>query len=74
MKSPRWLGWLLLVVGVLGVVLLTFIVVVIALFADEPWGDIAGDLFMLWLLGVLVALAGIRVLRRTSRQSVAGNG
>jgi hypothetical protein len=70
MKSPRWLGWVLLIAGGLDAILWTFVIVVIALFADEPWGDVAGELFGLLILGVLAALAGIRILRGTS-QSVA---
>ena len=66
MQTPRWLGWVLLIAGILDAVLWTFMIVVFALFADEPWGDVAGELFMLWLLGVLAAVAGIRILRGTS--------
>jgi len=70
MKSPRWLGWLLLIAGAIDAFLWIFVIVVIALFADEPWGDVAGELFGLMLLGVLAALAGIRILRGTSRQTL----
>lgn len=66
MQTPRWLGWVLLIVGALDAILWTFVIVVIALFADEPWGDIPGELFALCLLGVLAAIAGIRILRGTS--------
>jgi hypothetical protein len=68
MQTPRWLGWVLSIAGILDAVLWTFAIVVIALFADEPWGDMAGELFMLWLIGVLAAAAGIRILRGTSRR------
>jgi hypothetical protein len=51
----------------------TSILVVIALFADEPWGDVAGELLALWLLGVLAVVAGIRILRGTSSERAAGS-
>jgi hypothetical protein len=35
MRSPRWLGWVLLVAGALDTILWGFVIVVIALFADE---------------------------------------
>ena len=72
MEGPRWLGWVLAISGSLLTIMMTFIVVVIALFADEPWGDVAGDLFAFWFIGVLAALAGIRILRGTSRRKAAG--
>lgn len=65
MKSPRWLGWVLLIAGGLDALLWGSVIVVIALFADEPWGDVAGELFALCLLGVLAAAAGIRIIRGT---------
>jgi hypothetical protein len=71
MRTPRWLGWILLVVGALDTILWGFVIVALALFADEPWGDMAGELFALWLLGVLAAIAGIRILRGTSRTGMA---
>jgi hypothetical protein len=71
MRTPRWLGWVLLITGALDALLWGFVIVVIALFADEPWGDMAGELFLLWLLGVLAAAAGIRILRGTSRTGTA---
>jgi hypothetical protein len=71
MQTPRWLGWVLLVAGTIDAVLWTFMIVVFALFADEPWGDVAGELFMFWLLGVLATIAGIRILRGTSRRRIA---
>jgi hypothetical protein len=67
MRSPRWLGWLLLIVGVLDAIGWGFVIVVITLFSDEPWGDVAIELFALSLLGVLAAAAGIRILRGTSQ-------
>ena len=71
MQTPRWVRWVLLIAGILDAGLWTFMIVVIALFVDEPWGDAAGELFMLWLLGVLAAVAGIRILRGTSRRRIA---
>jgi hypothetical protein len=69
MRSPRWLGWVLLIAGGLDAILWTFVIVVVALFADEPWGDVAGELFGLLILGVLAALAGLRILRGTSQSA-----
>jgi hypothetical protein len=43
MRTPRWFGWVLLVARALDTILWGFVIVVIALFADEPWGDVAGD-------------------------------
>jgi hypothetical protein len=71
MRSPRWLGWVLLVAGGLDAVLWGFVIVVFALFADEPWGDVAGTLIGLFILGVLAAVAGIRILRGTSSREGA---
>jgi hypothetical protein len=71
MQTRCWLGWVLLIAGALNALLWTFIVVVIALFANEPWGDEAGMMFGLWLLGVLAAIASIRILRGTSRRGIA---
>jgi hypothetical protein len=71
MRIPRWLGWVLLVVGALDTLLWGFVIVVIALFADEPWADVAGELLALWLLGVLATIAGVRILRGTSRTGTA---
>jgi hypothetical protein len=71
MRTPRWLGWVLLIAGASDALLWGFVIVVIALFAEEPWGDLAGELSMLWLLGVLSAAAGIRILRGTSRRRTA---
>ena len=59
---PRWLGWAMAIPGVLLVLTMSFVIVIVALFADEPWGDVAGDFLMFWVLGVLAAIAGIRVL------------
>ena len=53
MRTPRWLGWVLLIAGALDALLWGFVIVMIALFAEEPWGDMAGELLALWLLGVL---------------------
>ena len=69
MRSPRWLGWVLLIAGGLDAILWAFVIVVVALFADEPWGDVAGELFGLLILGVLAALAGLRILRGTSQSA-----
>jgi hypothetical protein len=71
MRTPRWLGWVLLVAGALDTLLWGFVIVVIAFFADEPWADVAGELLALWLLGVLAAIAGVRILRGTSRTGTA---
>jgi hypothetical protein len=71
MRTPRWLGWVLLIAGASHALLWGFVIVVIALFAEEPWGDMAGELLALWLLGVLAAIAGIRILRGTSRTGMA---
>jgi hypothetical protein len=70
MKSPRWLGWVLLIAGALDAILWTFVIVVFLL-VGEPWFDVAGELFALWLIGVLGAIAGIRILRGTSRERSA---
>ena len=48
------------IAGALDALLWGFVIVVIALFEEESWGDMAGELFLLWLLGVLAAAAGIR--------------
>jgi hypothetical protein len=71
MRTPRWLGCILLVVGALDTSLWVFVIVALALIADESWGDMAGELFALWLLGVLAGFAGIRILRGTSRRGTA---
>jgi hypothetical protein len=75
MKSPRWLGWVLLVAGILDALLWTFLIVVFALLLDESWFGVAGDIyalwFALWLIGVLSAVAGIRILRGTSHEGAA---
>jgi hypothetical protein len=70
MRSPRWLGWVLLIAGALDAVLWGFVIVVFA-FVDEPWGDVAGTLIGLFVLGVLAAVAGIRILRGTSSREAA---
>lgn len=74
MNSPRWLGWILLIAGVVNALGWGFAIVVIALFADVPWGEVAevaAEMLMLCVLGVLAAVAGIRILRGTSRQGTA---
>jgi hypothetical protein len=73
-KSPRWLGWVLLIAGGLDAVLWGLMILVFALFAEEPWGDVAGTLIGLCLLGVLAALAGIRILRGTPSREAAVSG
>jgi F0F1-type ATP synthase assembly protein I len=73
MRSPRWLGWVLLIAGGLDAVLWGFLIVVFALFADEPWGDVAGTLIGFFILGVLAAVAGIRILRGTSSREAAAS-
>lgn len=71
MRPPRWLGWVLLIAGALDALLWGLVIVMIALFAEEPWGDMAGELLAPWLLGVLAVIAGIRILRGTSRTGIA---
>ena len=70
-RTPRWLGWVLLVSGGLAAIGWTCIIVVVALFAKEPWGDVAGDFVAFLLIGVLAAAAGFRVLRGTGRAKVS---
>jgi len=36
MQTPRWVRWVLLIAGILDAGLWTFMIVVIALFVDEP--------------------------------------
>jgi len=75
MKSPRWLGWVLLIAGISDALLWTFVIVMFALFLDESWFGVAGDIyalwFALWLIGVLAVVAGIRILRGTSSREAA---
>jgi hypothetical protein len=73
-KSPRWLGWVLLIAGGLDAVLWGLVIVVFAFFAEEPWGDVAGTLIGLCILGVLATAAGIRILRGTSSGEAAVSG
>jgi hypothetical protein len=62
MKSPRWLGWVLLVSGILLAILMTFLIIVFALFGDGWQGEDV-SLFLFWLFGVSGAVAGIRIIR-----------
>jgi uncharacterized membrane protein YqjE len=65
---PRELGWVLAVFGAVLVLMMTVIIVIVAVFADEPWGDVAPDFLAFWALGALGGAAGVRMLRRYARQ------
>ncbi len=71
-KSPRWLGWVLVVVGSLLAILMAFIAFVLVLFGpitfalydDEAWGAVVGTVLVL-SMGVFGAIGGVRILRGT---------
>jgi len=67
--TPRWVGWVLVVSGTLLAILMTFLVVVFALFGDG-WEAEDAYLFLFLLFGLAGVMAGIRILRGTS---VAGS-
>ncbi|MEO8292097.1 MAG: hypothetical protein ABI635_03070 [Actinomycetota bacterium] len=65
MRSPRWLGWVLLISGALLATLMTFLIVVFAVVGDGWQG---GDVYlaMFWLCGAEGVVAGVRILGGTS--------
>lgn len=69
-RSPRWLGWVLLVSGGVLATLWVVLAVLIAVYGDDPWGDVVTILGTFVLFGILGAIAGFRILRGTGRSAM----